>query len=59
MTEARGKSEREIPSAETPQKQKRAYRKPSFRCEQVFETILSCTKFADTGGQCKFNPKNS
>jgi hypothetical protein len=39
---------------------KRAYRKPSFEHERVFETMaLACGKVSATQGQCRFNRKTS
>ncbi len=39
---------------------KRAYRKPSFERERVFETMaLACGKVSATQGQCRFNRKTS
>ena len=39
---------------------KKAYQKPSFVREQVFETMaLACGKTNPTSGQCKSNKKNS
>lgn len=38
---------------ETPQEQKRRYAKPSFRCEQVFETMaVACGKTGNVSQQC-------
>jgi len=46
---------------ETQKKQaKKAYTKPTFRFESVFETqALSCGKIGGISTQCKLNPKNS
>jgi hypothetical protein len=39
---------------------KKAYQKPSFQHEQVFETMaLACGKISPTQFQCRFNRKNS
>jgi hypothetical protein len=39
---------------------KRAYEKPSFRHEKVFETMaLACGKIQVTQAQCRFNRKLS
>jgi hypothetical protein len=39
---------------------KKPYRKPTFRSEQVFETMaLSCGKVDVTQQQCRFNRKAS
>jgi|KBSMisStaDraftv2_1062788.scaffolds.fasta_scaffold2552177_2 hypothetical protein len=39
---------------------KRAYVKPSFRKEQVFETMaLACGKIDTTQSQCRTNLRNS
>jgi hypothetical protein len=41
-------------------KEKKAYQKPAFRYERVFETLaLSCGKIGPTSAQCKFNRKTS
>ncbi len=41
-------------------KGKKPYQKPSFRHEQVFETMaLSCGKITGTLGQCQFSGKTS
>jgi hypothetical protein len=51
--------EPQVPSAETP-KQRRPYTKPSFRFENVFETMaLSCGKVEPTQAGCKLNRKTS
>lgn len=49
-------------SSQTAQRQKKPYAKPSFRCDQVFETMaLSCQGKVDpTQQSCKVIPtKNS
>jgi len=49
-------------SSQAPRRQKKAYAKPSFRCDQVFETMaLSCQGKVDpTQQSCKVIPtKNS
>jgi hypothetical protein len=39
---------------------KRAYVKPAFQHEKVFETMaLACGKLSSTQRQCRFNRKNS
>lgn len=39
---------------------KKAYVKPEFRHEKVFETMaLACGKLQTTQGQCRFNRKSS
>jgi hypothetical protein len=39
---------------------KRAYAKPAFRHEKIFETMaLACGKLAPTQAQCRFNRRNS
>lgn len=39
---------------------KKAYVKPSFQHERVFETMaLACGKVSATQGQCRTNRKNS
>ncbi len=41
-------------------KKKRAYAKPVFEHERVFETMaLACGKVSPTQGSCRFNRKNS
>jgi hypothetical protein len=41
-------------------KAKKAYEKPAFRHEQVFETMaLACGKINPTEGSCRFNRKRS
>jgi hypothetical protein len=41
-------------------KTKKAYQKPSFQHERVFETMaLSCGKIHPNQGQCRFNRKTS
>ena len=43
----------------TPRK-RRAYMKPAFKHERVFETMaLSCGKITSTGGPCSVVPKAS
>jgi hypothetical protein len=49
-----------IVSTETQPAAKRAYQKPEFRFEGVFETrALSCGKVNPNQGQCQFNRKSS
>lgn len=39
---------------------KKAYTKPAFQREKVFETMaLACGKLSSTGGSCLHNKKNS
>ena len=39
---------------------RKAYKKPEFRFERIFETMaLSCGKVGPTQGSCRFNRKNS
>jgi hypothetical protein len=39
---------------------KRAYKKPGFKHEKVFETMaLACGKLSPTQAQCRFNRRNS
>ncbi len=39
---------------------KKAYKKPEFRYERVFETLaLACGKLHGSQGQCRFNRKRS
>jgi hypothetical protein len=41
-------------------KPKRAYVKPNFQHEKVFETMaLACGKLGPTQAQCRFNRRNS
>jgi hypothetical protein len=41
-------------------KEKKLYKKPAFRYEQVFETqALSCGKLISSQGNCQFSTKNS
>jgi hypothetical protein len=41
-------------------KPKRAYVKPAFQHEKVFETMaLACGKLGPTQAQCRFNRRNS
>jgi hypothetical protein len=43
-----------------PEEAKKAYEKPSFQHERVFETMaLACGKLSPTQFQCRFNRKNS
>jgi hypothetical protein len=47
-------------STETQTAAKRAYQKPEFRFESVFETrALSCGKVNPSSGQCHHNRKSS
>jgi|HubBroStandDraft_4_1064222.scaffolds.fasta_scaffold5085430_1 hypothetical protein len=56
-----GKSDERVTVAQAAaQKQKRPYKKPSFRSERVFETMaLSCGKVIPAQSGCRFNSKNS
>ncbi len=50
---------KDSPAAKPGQK-KKAYQKPTFQHEQVFETMaLACGKVSPTQAQCRFNKKNS
>jgi hypothetical protein len=41
-------------------KEKKLYKKPAFRYEQVFETLaLSCGKMVAVSGPCQFSTKTS
>lgn len=43
-----------------PSRARRAYQKPAFRCEKIFETMaLSCGKVQSTQSGCHSNRKNS
>jgi hypothetical protein len=45
---------------DTAAKPKRAYVKPAFQHEKVFETMaLACGKLGPTQAQCRFNRRNS
>jgi hypothetical protein len=61
MSDERAKSGGEKKPAEEPEKRKKPYARPSFRSEQVFETMaLACGKMSPTELQCHgFNRKNS
>jgi hypothetical protein len=46
--------------ADAPSGKKKAYRKPAFRSERVFETMaLACGKIQGSQGSCHFNRKFS
>jgi hypothetical protein len=58
MTDRTGQREGE--SREQKPRKRKAYEKPAFRHERVFETMaLSCGKVHPTQGQCRFNRKSS
>jgi hypothetical protein len=58
MTE--NQAPREEKQTETVGKEKKLYRKPSFRHERVFETLaLACGKIAPTQGQCRGTSKKT
>jgi hypothetical protein len=47
-------------SAGSSAESKRAYKKPDFQHEKVFETMaLACGKLSPTQAQCRFNRRNS
>ncbi len=47
-------------SEQTVSKPKKAYVKPSFRSEKIFETMaLQCGKVQSTQSSCHFNRKSS
>ena len=53
-------TEQNISQVEVQPEGKRAYSKPEFRFESVFETrALSCGKMHATQHQCHFNRKSS
>jgi hypothetical protein len=54
------KLHRNLDAARPVAKDKRAYKKPGFQHQKVFETMaLACGKLAPTQAQCRFNRKNS
>jgi hypothetical protein len=54
------KSHRNLDAARPVAKDKRAYKKPGFQHQKVFETMaLACGKLAPTQAQCRFNRRNS
>jgi hypothetical protein len=58
MTENHAPREKKLP--DTVGKDKKLYRKPSFRYERVFEIqALSCGKLVGTGAQCQHVKKHS
>jgi hypothetical protein len=58
MTE--NQAPREKKKLDTAGKDKKLYRKPTFRYERVFETLaLSCGKIGATTPQCQFQTKTS
>ncbi len=51
---------REKKKTDTAGKDKKLYRKPTFRYERVFETLaLSCGKIGASTPQCQFSKKTS
>lgn len=57
MSESRQQT---IDSTKTPSAAKKAYSKPEFRFESIFETrALSCGKQQAHQASCRFNRKNS
>ena len=53
-------TDKTIDRPETAPSIKKAYHKPEFRFERVFETrALSCGKISSTQSQCSSNSKNS
>jgi hypothetical protein len=61
MSDDRAKSGAEKKADRPAEKQRKPYAKPSFRSEQVFETMaLACGKMSPTELQCHgFQMKNS
>jgi hypothetical protein len=58
MTENQAPREKTKPG--TAGKNKKLYRKPSFRYERVFETLaLACGKIGASTPQCQFQKKTS
>jgi len=58
MTEKQTPREKKQPG--TLGKDKKVYRKPSFRHERVFETLaLACGKIGSSTPQCQFSRKTS
>jgi hypothetical protein len=56
----RPSTEEEKTALDTRQPQKKAYKKPEFRSEKVFETMaLACAKFAGGGPQCRQRRRSS
>lgn len=54
------KPSRKTSDSEPPATEKKAYEKPSFVREEVFETMaLACGKVSPSSGLCKGNRKNS
>jgi hypothetical protein len=50
----------EAKAGDSRRKGKKAYQKPEFRFERVFETMaLACGKINAVEAQCRFNRKNS
>lgn len=50
----------ETASGKVPKPRKKAYQKPAFEHERVFETMaLACGKLSPTQATCFFNRKNS
>jgi hypothetical protein len=60
MTSSDSGAQKSEAAAGREQKAKKAYSKPTFRFERVFETTaLACGKVSQTQQQCKFNRKAS
>ncbi len=60
MTESNENEKDRTAAPEERRSPRKAYQKPAFRHERVFETMaLSCGKVQSTQGQCHFNRKNS
>jgi len=54
------KSHRNLDAARPVAKDKRAYKKPGFQHQKVFETMaLACGKISSTQFTCRANRKNS
>jgi hypothetical protein len=60
MTHKNRPSTEEEKTLDSQQPQKKAYKKPEFRSEKVFETMaLACAKFAGGGPQCRQRRRSS
>lgn len=58
--EGQAKRGHQEPPAGKSNQKKKAYEKPAFRHERVFETMaLACGKINATQGACRFNRKRS
>jgi hypothetical protein len=58
--ENRPSAEEEKNVLDSRQREKRPYKKPGFRSENVFETMaLACGKHVGAGGQGKFRRRSS